>query len=157
MAEYNTFIKDLRPWGNGTPVEFAVDPDAAVPMESGNFVAYDSTAKKVTKLVRSGPGKFVGITRGSAAGVLGLGNQPALKLRSISIYTTGVHGVLGTTAEVYAHGDAVYMSGTDSTKVTKTGGSGILQIGTVHLPAGVTVTGAVRVPVLIDEATKTQV
>jgi hypothetical protein len=155
VAPYYTFQKDLRPFGGGTPFDYAVSTTLNIDM--GEFVGWDATNKTLVSFVRDGSaGKFAGIARGSQAQIKGLGNQAALLLSKISVFTTGVHALLGTAAEVYGHGDAVYMNGTDVTKVTKTAGTGGVQVGIVHLPDGTTRTGAVRVPVLIDEYTITQ-
>jgi len=153
-VDFYTYRGDLRPNGNGTPVAYkysALTPD----LSQGEMVAWNATGNVLARFQRTAPSKFVGITRDSAIGMAKLGNQPALALIDVSVFTTGIHELIGTSAEVYAHGQAVYMSGTDTTKITKTAAGGV-QVGTVHLPQGNTLTGAVRVPILIDEYTKAQ-
>lgn len=152
-----TFQKDLRPFGGGTPVAYPLDP-AVTGLAQGEFVAWASSSKTLLRFVRAGEaGKYVGISRDSQIGVAKLGNQAALQaaITPFSVFTTGVHEVLGTAGETYAHSNAVYMSGTNTQKITLVAGGGV-QVGTVHLPDGSTRVGAVNVPILIDEYTKTQ-
>jgi len=161
LTPFYTFLQDIRPFGNGSPIAYRYDPaafaaDALGELVSGEMAAFDTTNKRVVRFVRTASaGKFVGITRDSAAGMKKLGNQPALALADLSVFSTGVHELVGTAAEVYSQGDPVYMSGTDTQKVTKTAAGGT-QIGIVHNPLNKSIVGAVRVPVLIDEFTVTQ-
>jgi len=154
-VDFYTYKGDIRPFGHGSPIAYkyaALTPD----IEQGEMAAWNATGNVLVRWQRSGAaGKFVGITRDSAKAMAKLGNQPALALTEVSVFTTGIHEMLGTAAEVYGHGEAVYMNGTDTTKIIKVAGGGV-QVGTVHLPLGNTLTGAVRVPILIDEYTKVQ-
>lgn len=152
-----TFVQDLRPFGNGTVITYPVDP-AVTDFAQGELAAWSSVSRILKRFVRAGEaGKFVGVTQGSQQGVARLGNQAALAADAahMPVWTTGVHEFTGTAGETYAHGYAVYMSGTNTQKITIVAGGGV-QIGTVHLPDGTTKSGAVNVPILIDEYTKTQ-
>lgn len=153
---YYTFIKDIRPFGNGSAFSYKT---ALIDLVNGEFVAWDNTNKTLVRFVRdASAGPFVGISRDSLVGIQNLGNQPALLSnfqKVFSVFTSGIHSLLGTAAQTYVHATPVYMAGTDSQKITTVAGGGT-QIGTVHLPDGSTLTGAVRVPVLIDEYTITQ-
>ena len=156
MAEFYTFLGDLRPWGNGTPVAYKIA--AALELESGTFAAWDATNGTLVKFIRDASGgKFAGVTRGSSVMVKSLGNQAALIPPKLSVFTTGIHQMLGTAAETYTHGVVVYMNGTTANKITTTQGTGGVAVGAVHLPDGSTLSGAVRVPILIDEYTITQI
>lgn len=152
-----TFVKDLRPFGGGTPVGYTADA-SLTDLAQGEFVAWASVSKTLLRFVRAGEaGKYVGVSRDSQLGVARLGNQAALASATapLSVFTTGVHEILGTAGETYAHSNAVYMSGTNTQKITLVAGGGV-QVGTVHLPDGSTRVGAVNVPILIDESTITQ-
>lgn len=153
-----TYMLDLRGYGGGTPVEYLVD-SAVTDLKAGEMVAWaGSTSRILKRFVRaSEAGKFVGLTKDSQSGVAKLGNQTALaaSVAKAMVFTTGVHLITGTAAEVYGHGMEVYMSGTDTQKITLTPGGGT-KIGRVHLPNGNTKTGAVEVPILIDDYTITQ-
>jgi len=153
-----TYLKDVRPRGDGTAIPYK--PLAAlVDLCMGELVGWDADDKALVRFTRDGATnvKFVGISRDSQVGMARLGNYPALALKEISVFSTGVHSLLGTAAETYVHGTIVYMSGTDTQKITTVVGVGGVAIGTVHLPDGSTLTGAVLVPVLIDEYTLTQI
>lgn len=153
-----TFVQDLRPFGGGTPISYPVDP-AVTDLAQGEFVAWASNSRVLKRFVRaSEAGKFVGVSRDSQLGVAKLGNQAALALSvssAFSVFSSGVHELLGTAGETYAHSNPVYMSGIDTQKITLVAAGGT-QVGTVHLPLGGTKVGAVKVPILIDEFTKTQ-
>ncbi len=160
FAPFYTFRQDIRPFGNGSPVAYryvasVFDADALGEPVQGEMLAWDSGNRRVIRFVRTGTSKFIGIARDSAAGLKKLGNQPALTLTEVSVWTTGVHELVGTAGETYLHGDSVFMSGTDTTKVTKVAAGGT-QVGSVHNPQHQTISGAVRVPILIDEYTVTQ-
>ena len=158
-ADFYTYVKDLRPMGGGTPVSYRYDAtafasDAQGELAAGEFCAYDATNKRVVRFVRNGgAGQFIGVSRDSAAGIKKLGNQAALSLLEFSVFTSGVHELLGLTGDTYLHGDAVYMNATSTIQITKTAGGGT-QIGTAYLPDGSSKVGQVRVPVLIDGFTK---
>jgi hypothetical protein len=158
-ADFYTFVKDLRPFGHGTPVAYkyvasAFVSDAQGEIAQGEFCAYDSTNQRVTRFARNGGnGVFIGVSRDSAVSMRKLGNQAALALTELSVFTSGVHEFLGLTGDSYVHGDAVYMEATSTIQITKTAGVGGVQIGQVFLPDGTTKTGQVRVPVLIDAYT----
>jgi hypothetical protein len=162
FADYNTFLFDTRGSGVGTAVAYRYDAsifaaDSFGDISMGEMVAWDATNKRVLRFNRTlANGKFIGIARDSARGMAKLGNQPGLALRELSVYTTGVHGLVGTVGDTYVHGDAVYMAGSDTTKVTKTAGGGT-QIGIVWNTQNQSFVGAVRVPVLIDSSDVTQV
>ncbi len=160
MADFYTYKSDLRPWGTGTPIAYKVDPNLALPFNQGEMAAWDPGATTLVRWIRDGSGgiKFVGVTRDSQSGIQKLGNQPALKsfLNPLSVFTTGIHELLGVAGVTYTHGGAVYMSGTDTTAVTTSQNVTSVQVGTVHLPDGSSKVGAVRVPVLIDEYTIAQ-
>lgn len=160
MADYNTFVKDLRPFGGGSVIEYGyLKSDLAGTeddLEQGEMGAFETSSGHVVRFVRDGSaGKFTGMTKDSARAVHKLGNQAGLNLDRVGVYSTGVHMLVGTGGETYNHGDAVYMNGTDTTKVTKTAAGGV-QVGTVHNPTKATYSGAVRVPILIDEFTVVQ-
>lgn len=159
MGNFYTFVKDLRPFGNGTPVSYNFVALAS-PLFQGEFVAWDATVGVLVRYLRTGSaGKLVGITRDSQAGLQSLGNQAALAaaINPFSVWTTGVHEMLGTAGETYTHGLAVYMQGTDTTAITSSQAVTGVQVGSVHLPDGTIKLGAVRVPILIDNFTETQV
>ncbi len=154
-----TYLKDIRPFGQGSPFGYKT---ALTNLVEGEFVAWDNTNKTLVRFVRDGSaGKFVGISKTDLVSIQSLGNQPALVAafqNPFEVFTTGIHTVQGAAGQSYVHGQAVYMNGTDTQAITTTSGSPAgVQIGTVHLPDGSTVTGAVNVPVLIDEYTTTQV
>src|ERR1044071_5368943 len=137
---FYTFVKDLRPFGGGTPFDYAVV--STLGLDNGQMVGGDATNKTLVAFVRDGSaGKFAGLTRGSQLSVASLGNQAGLALSKISVFTTGIHQLVGTAAQTYKHGDPVYMNGTDVTKITLTQGTGGVVVGTVHLPDGTTLTG----------------
>jgi len=164
FGDFYTFVKDLRPFGNGTPMSYRYDrtaftSDAQGELGSGEMLGWDATNQRILRFNRTAAnGKFIGLTRDSATGLQKLGNQAALNLAvaDYSVFTSGVHMLVGTVGDTYNHGNAVYMSGTDTTKITKTQGSNGVQVGTVYNPLNSSVVGAVRVPVLIDEYTVTQ-
>jgi len=159
VGNFYTYVKDLRPFGSGTPVSYNF-ANLASALFQGEFVAWDAAAKVLVRYVRTGSaGKLVGVSRDSQAGLQSLGNQAALSaaINPFSVWTTGVHEMLGTAGETYTHGIAVYMQGTDTTAITSSQGAGGVQVGSVHLPDGAVKTGAVRVPILIDNFTETQV
>lgn len=153
-----TFLKDLRPYGQGTPIGYLT---ALTNLVEGEFVAWDNTNKTLVRFVRDGSaGPFVGISKTDLVQIQSLGNQPALVAafqNPFEVFSTGVHTLQGAPGQSYAHAQAVYMRGTDTQAITTTSGSPAgVQIGTVHLPDGSTLTGAVNIPVLIDEYTITQ-
>ncbi len=159
-ADFYTFRGDIRPFGNGSPVAYRYDPTAftaaAEDITQGELCAWDSTNRRVVRFVRAGEaGKFIGLSRESAKSIHKLGNQPALNLRELSVFSTGIHELIGKLGETYNHGDAIYMDSTATNAVTKVAGGGV-QIGTIHNPQNLTIQGNVRVPVLIDEFTVTQ-
>lgn len=170
LVDFYTFVKDIRPFGNGSPVSLRYDPNwtsssyaiaTAGDIYAGEWVAWDATNRRVVRFATDGGnGNMIGVSRDSAQGMKKLGNQPALALDRLSVFTSGVHEMLGTSGDTYSHGDAVYMPGTDTQSITKTrptvsgGGQGV-QTGTVWLPDGTQKAGAVRVPVLIDHNTNT--
>lgn len=159
MTDFNTYVKDLRPFGNGTPIGYNIAAALSPPMQQGEMVAWDSTALTLVRFVRdASAGRFVGVSRDSQFGIQKLGNAAALMnaVQPFSVYTTGIHELLGSAGVTYEHGSAVYMDGTFTNTVTTSAGAGGVQVGTVYLPDGTTKTGAIRVPVLIDEYTKTQ-
>lgn len=166
MADFYTFIKDInRALSSGSPVSYRYDPTAFTndplgvggDIQQGEMCAWDVTNQRVLRLQRAGGnGKYIGVSRDSAFAIHKLGNQAALSLTELSVFTSGVHALLGSVGETYNHGDAVYMAGTDTTKVTKTQGSNGIQVGIVENPLAETFVGAVRVPVLIDTYTITQ-
>jgi hypothetical protein len=61
--------------------------------------------------------------------------------------------LLGTDGETYSHGLEVYM-GSDTQTVTVAPGVGGVKVGGVHLPNAPSRVGAVRIPMLIDEYTR---
>ena len=156
MAEFYTYLGDLRPWGNGTPIAYKIVN--TLELESGTFAAWDATNGTLVKFIRDGSGgKFAGVLAGSSTMIKSLGNQAALIPPKINVFTSGIHQMLGTAAETYTHGVLVYMNGTTANKITTVQGTGGVVVGSVHLPDGSTLTGAVRVPILIDEYTITQI
>lgn len=160
LQDFYTFVKDLRPFGQGTPIAYryqasAFAADALGDLVSGEFAAYDATNRRVVRFVRNGgAGQFIGITRDSAQGRKTLGDQAALDLIDMSVFTSGVHSLTGIAGDIYSHGDAVFMSGTNTQVVTKTQGAGGVQLGAVFSPDGTQFNGAVRVPILIDSFAK---
>lgn len=152
-----TYVKDIRPRGDGTVIPYK--PVAAlVDLCAGEFVGWDADDAALKRFVRDGAGniKYVGISRDSQVKMARLGNHAALALKEIGVFSTGVHSILGTAAENYVHGTVVYMESTNTQKITTVQGVGGVAVGTVHLPDGTTLTGAVMVPVLIDEYTIVQ-
>ena len=152
-----TFVKDLRPFGGGTPISYLVST-SVTDLAQGEFVAWDSANRVMRRFVRDGSaGKFLGISRDSQVGVAKLGNQTALAAANarLSVFTTGVHESTGLAGETYGHGDSLFMNATSTQSVTKVSAGGT-QLGTVYLPEGGTKSGAVKVPMLIDEYTVTQ-
>ena len=165
VKDFYTFVKDLRPFGNGTPVSYnyvasAFTGAADGEPVAGELMAYDATNLRIVRFkADGGAGVFAGISRDSAQGVKKLGNQPALTPLEFSVFTSGVHEMGGVSGDVYAHGQAVYMNATSTQNIQKTqgtvsGGGVFSQLGTVFLPDGSTRTGAVRVPILIDSFVK---
>lgn len=157
---FYTYVKDLRPFGNGSPVPYryvksVFDGDVLGEPVQGELLAWDSANRRIIRFVRTGPHKLVGLGRDSASGLKKLGNQPGLDLTELSVWTTGVHELVGTAGESYVHGDSVFMSGTDTTKITKVAAGGV-QVGEVYNPENRTYTGAVRVPILVDRFTEVQ-
>ncbi|SRR5213593_2963873 len=174
MSDFYTLKTDLRAFGGGTPISYAYDKAELVAaqddIEQGEMVGTveDETLEQtfVVRWTRDGltmgapgaAGAFAGIARDSAKGIHRLGNQSALSLTELSVMTTGVHNLIGLSGDEFEHGVVVYMSTTDTTKVTVTQGSGGVAVGTVHLPNSKAITGdnKKRVPVLIDEYTIAQ-
>jgi hypothetical protein len=154
MTDFYTYRSDLRAGGNGSPAGYRYDATAFTTtgdIEQGEFTAWDTTNKRIVRFVRdSSAGKFVGISRDSAKGMKRLGNQAALTLTELSVFGSGIHDLVGKSGETYNHGDPVYMDATSTIAITKTAAGGT-QIGTVFNPQNRTITGNVRVPVLIDE------
>jgi hypothetical protein len=158
-TDFYTYRQDIRAAFGGSPV--AYEPDTGVTtLVRGEMLAISASTHKVKQFVRDGSaGVFVGISRDSQVGLAKLGNQPALAASlglEFSVFTTGVHELLGTAGQTYTHGLAVYM-GADTDVITSVAGTGGVQVGIVWLPDASSKVGAVRVPVLIDEYTKTQV
>lgn len=161
-ADFYTFVKDIRQFGGGSPVAYRYDPaglaeGAGSPLLQGEMVAWanNTSTPVLVRFTRAGgAGKFVGITRESAKGVQKLGNQSALTPTELSVFTSGVHNLKTLNGDTYNHGDAVYMSSTDTDRVTVTAGGGT-QVGKVFLPMDPAVVGdgSKRVPVIIDEYT----
>ncbi len=164
FGDFYTYIKDVMVGiGNGSPVAYRYDPaafasDAFGDIAQGEFCAWDATNFRVLRYNRTGAnGKLIGVSRDSAFGLERLGNQAALQLKELSVFTSGVHSMNGTLGETYTHGNVVYQSGTDTTRVTKTQGSNGVQVGIIWNPLNQSFVGAVRVPVLIDNFVQTQV
>lgn len=156
-TDFYTYRQDIRPRGDGSPVAFK--PLAALTdLCTGELVGWDADDKALVRFVRDGAGniKYVGISKDSMASLAKLGNYAQLKLDRVGVFTTGVHEMLGTAAETYVHGTEVYMNGTDTQKITTVVGTGGVKVGRVHLPDGSTKSGAVLVPILIDDYTVTQ-
>lgn len=154
-VSFYTFLKDLRPFGQGTPIGYKT---ALTDLHQGEMVAWDSTNKTLVRFVRdNSAGDFVGISMDDLVGIQKLGNQTALLAayqNPFEVFSTGVHELMGVQGVTYKHGDLVYMYSTDTQSVTGTQGSPAgVAVGTVHLPDGSTKVGQVRVPVLIDEFT----
>lgn len=153
VSQY-TYQRDLRAFGNGTPEGYKT---ALTTLVAGELVAWDSTNKTLVRFVRDGSaGQLAGISKDDLVGIQKLGNQPALIAayqNPFEVFTTGIHTLLGTAAESYVHDTLVYMSGTDTQKVTTVQGTGGVVVGKVYLPDGSTITGAVQVPIVIDEYT----
>jgi hypothetical protein len=174
MSDFYTFKTDLRPFGGGTPISYNYDKAQLVTgeddIEQGEMVGLievESTEQaQVVRFTRDAllmgaaqvTGVFAGIARDSAKGIHRLGNQPALNLDVLSVFTTGVHLLVGETGVEFEHGDVVYMADTDTTEITTVQGTGGVAVGTVHLPIGAAITGddKIRIPVLIDEYTISQ-
>lgn len=158
-TEKYTFRKDVRGDGRGTPISYK-PVTALTDLVSGEFVGWDTDDPGLKRFVRdeAGSERYVGISRDSQAGLAKLGNQPPLAdfvgaSGLVSVFSTGVHLLLGTAAETYVHGTTVYMSGTNTQKITNVAGGGVA-IGRAFLPDGSSKIGAVEVPVLIDGFTK---
>lgn len=165
MARYPnfyTYVKDVMVGiGGGSPVSYRYDPAAFATdnqgdIAQGEFCAWDATNQRVLRFNRSGAnGKLIGVSRDDAAGLQKLGSQAGLVQGEISVFTSGIHQMVGTLGDTYSHGDAVYQSGTNTTTVTKTVAGGT-QVGIVWNPLNASIVGAVRVPVLIDNFVQTQ-
>src|SRR5262245_47156914 len=121
FPDFYTFKQDIRPFGNGSPTAYRYDQaaftsDVLGQIGQGEMVGWDATNQRVLRFNRTAAnGKFIGVSRDSASGLAKLGNQPALQLRQMSVFVTGVHELIGSTGDTYLHGDPVYMSGTDTT------------------------------------------
>src|SRR5258707_55549 len=123
-VEFYTFVRDLRPFGNGTPVAYKYDTawttgafvgSGLGDLVYGEFIAYDATNRRVVRYAADGGnGVLAGISRDSALSLKKLGNQSALtaSLLEFSVFTSGIHEMLGVTGDTYSHGQAVFMSGT---------------------------------------------
>ncbi len=161
VADFNTYVREKTGGigAGGSPISYKYStPGSGGDIEQGEFTAWDKTNKIVVRFNRTGgAGKFTGISRDSAKGFRKLGNQDPLGITDMSVYTSGIHLLLGTVGETVVHGDPVYMNATSTIQVTKTQGSNGVQLGVVWLPDGTSKVGAVRVPVLIDTFTATQV
>lgn len=159
VTDFYTYRGEVRPFGNGTPVAYRYDAaafvsDALGELAQGELVCMDTTNNRLLRFNRTAAnGKLVGVTRESAISMKKLGNQPAITPPEISVFTTGIHLMLGTVGETYTHNNAVFMNGTDTTKITKTQGSNGVQVGQVWNPLNLTYSGVVRVPILIDDNT----
>lgn len=165
-SDFYTYVQDIRPFGGGSPVAYVPDTslyssNGGTPLYQGELLALKISGNSATVLrfTRNGSaGDFVGISRDSMQGVAKLGNQSAL-LQSVqlefSVFTTGVHQMLGTVGETYSHGQSVYM-GADTATITNVQGTGGVTIGIVWLPDNSTKVGAVRVPIIIDNHTLAQ-
>ena len=163
FGDFYTYVKDVMLGiGGGSPAAYRYDTtafssDPFGDIGQGEFCAWDSTNSRVLRYNRTGAnGKLIGVSRDSASGLKRLGNQAALSLPELSVFTSGVHTMLGTLGETYAHADIVYQNGTNTTQVTKTQGSNGVQVGIIWNPLNQTFAGAVRVPVLIDNFVQTQ-
>lgn len=161
FPDFYTYLKEKTGGigAQGSPVAYRYDhsafvSDALGDIGQGEMVGWDATNKRVLRLNRTtANGKFLGVSRENAVGLQKLGNQAGLINTELSVMTSGVHQLLGTLGETYAHGDKVYENGSDTTRVTKTQGSNGVQVGTVFNPLNLTFAGAVRVPILIDTFT----
>jgi len=164
FPNFYTYIKDINrgTGGAGSPVAYRYDASAFTtdPLGqpgAGEMVAWDVTNQRILRFNRTGAnGKYIGVLREPGDGMNVLGSNPALTPRELSVMTSGIHALVGTGGETYSHGNPVYMSGTDTTKVTKTAAGGV-QVGIVENPLNQAIVGAVRVPVLIDTFTVTQI
>lgn len=165
-SDFYTYVKDNRAFGGGSPVAYTADTTLLVenggtPLYQGELVALKIAGNSATivRFTRNGSaGDFVGITRDSMQGPAKLGNQAALVQMTsleLSVFTTGIHEMLGTVGETYAHGQMVYM-GADTATITNVQGTGGVIIGIVWLPENTTKVGAVRVPIQIDNHTLAQ-
>ncbi len=163
FPDFYTYLKEKTGGigAQGSPLAYRYDHSAFVSdnlgdIGQGEMVGWDTTNNRVLRFNRSAAnGKFIGISRENAVGLQKLGNQAGLINTELSVMTSGIHQLLGTLGETYAHGDKVYENGSDTTRVTKTAAGGT-QVGAIYNPLNLTFTGAVRVPVLIDTFTDTQ-
>lgn len=161
MTDRNTYVRDIRPvHGTGSPVAFPVSPsimtDPLGPLARGELVAISHFPQLVRFVANGTAGSFAGITYSSFVQRQQYGNQAGLfadLFRSFSVFTTGIHVMTGTVGDRYSHGDLVYM-GANTQTITSAPRSVAVPIGTVHLPNGSTLVGAVRVPFLIDVYTR---
>ena len=157
-SDFYTYQRDVRTPAGGSVVAYAAT--SGLQLYQGEMVAYSSNIRQVVRFVRDGTqGKFAGISRDSQATMRKLGNQSALDQFTaidFTVFSTGVHLLKGKAGETYSHGDPVYMDSTNTDVVTKTASGGV-QIGVAWLPDGSQKVGAVRVPILIDNFTITQV
>jgi predicted RecA/RadA family phage recombinase len=127
-------------------------------LRQGELVRWSASDNGVVRHVRDQAG-FAGVTKESQVSNLwNLGNQPRYVPDPVlvSVFTSGIHEMLGTDGEEYAHGAEVYM-GSDSQTITTDAGVGGVKIGKVWLPNLAPKSGAVRVPILIDDYTKNPV
>jgi hypothetical protein len=152
---YYTYLFDVKkPGAGGSRMSYKPDAASLGVIDNGWIVGWDTDTKTLVKFVRDGAGnvKYVGVAADSLVGIRTLGNNPALDPDMCSVFTSGVHALLGTSAETYVHGTEVYMDnvGTNAERITTAVGTGGIKVGSVWLPNGGSLTGAVRVPVLID-------
>jgi hypothetical protein len=168
--DFYTYQQDVRAAFGGSPVAYVSDSTLTVanggtPLFQGEMVALKvvGNSKTIVRFVRDNTaGNFVGITRDSQQGTAKLGNQPALLQMTqieLSVFTTGIHQMLGTVGETYSHGQPVFMSSTalQTDTITSAAGTNGAVVGVVWLPDNSTRVGAVRVPILIDNHTLSQI
>jgi hypothetical protein len=121
-------------------------------LRHGELVRWSAADNGIVRHVRDQAG-FAGAAKESQVSNLwNLGNQPRFVPDPVllSVYTSGIHEFLGTDTETYNHGAEVYM-GADSQTITTVAGVGGVTIGKVWLPNLSPKSGAVRIPILIDE------
>jgi hypothetical protein len=147
----------VRSNARGTPILYKLGTTQAQDLRQGELVRWSASDNGIVRHVRDQSG-FAGLTAESqVSNTWTLVNQqrfvpdPVL----VKVFTSGLQELVGTDAETYEHGVEVYM-GADSQTITNLAGVGGVKVGKVWLTNLAPKSGAVRVPVLIDEYTKTE-
>ncbi len=158
LRDWPSYVGEVRSNYRGTAILMALGQSQTPDLRQGEMVRWHTPNAGIMRHVRDAPG-FVGLTAESmVANLWTLGNQPRYISDPlvIKVFSTGIHELLGVDGDTYPHGQIVYMAGTDTQAITTIAGGG-LPIGKVYLLNLAPKSGAVRIPVLIDEYTKNPV